>query len=146
MRLKAFALALLLPLCAPLAAHAERVLTLGIYLWSTDDSGPVKAQYLSIAAGTTETEIEGPGGYKSQSHPATPEETKLVEDAIEGRMKALSLTQPPQPKAPYVTVEWHVSHETGYAEGIAAYPLAEVPQTVEAVQKAVFGETYSGEK
>lgn len=142
----ALGIALCATLALPAAAQAGRVVTLGIYLWQSEDGGPAQAQYLSIAEGKTETEVTGPEGYKTDTHDSTPEEVKLVETAIEGRMKALSMSDQPKLPTPYVTVEWHFSQDSGYAEGIAAYPLKDVPESIRAVQKQVFGAEYPAEK
>lgn len=139
------ALAFCAALVLPAAAQAGRVLTLGIYLWNSEGGAPAQAQYLSIAEGKTETEVTGPAGYRSDTHETTPAEVKLVEAAIEGRMKALTLDTQPKLPTPYVTVEWHFSQDSGYAEGIAAYPLKDVPDTIRAVQKQVFGAEYPAE-
>ena len=126
----------------PFAAQAETVLTLGVYLWADSDSEPVRAQYMSIASGVAETETDGPAGYKSASRPVTADETRLMEAAIRDRMAALTLDASPKIAPPFVTVEWHFSHETGYAEGIGTYKLSEIPTAVLTFQKAAFGATY----
>ncbi|WP_102223597.1 hypothetical protein [Acidimangrovimonas sediminis] len=138
-----FCAALAVGLALPAAARAGRVLTLGIYLWTHgEDGAPTQSQYLSIAEGKTEVETDGKAGYKTATHATTEAESKLVDAAILDRMKALTLDQAPKLAMPYVTVEWHFSQDTGYAEGIAAYKMADLPKTIEAVQRQIFGATF----
>lgn len=138
------ALALSLALCVPLAARAGSAMTMGIYLWKTDGDSPTKLQYLSVADGKTEYETDGNAGIKSQTHATTDAETKLIEAAIDSRMKALTLQPPPAPKLPYVVVEWTFTKDSTFTEGSARYPLASVPPSVVEVQKQLFGATYDG--
>ncbi|MFC2967496.1 hypothetical protein [Acidimangrovimonas pyrenivorans] len=125
-----------------LAARAETVLTLGIYLWTGSDSEPVRAQYMSIASGVAEAETDGPEGYNSTSRPVTDKELSLMKAAIRGRMTALTLEPKKPVDPPFVTVEWHFSDEMGYAEGIGTYPLDQVPAAVQAFQQEAFGKSY----
>lgn len=141
MRLAAALLACLM--LTPLAARAETVLTLGVYLWTSSDSEPVRAQYMSIASGVAEAETDGPEGYNSTSRPVTDKELSLMQAAIRDRMKALTLEPQKPVSPPFVTVEWHFSDEMGYAEGIGTYPLDQVPAAVQAFQEEAFGKSYA---
>ncbi|GHE00635.1 hypothetical protein U879_13020 [Defluviimonas sp. 20V17] len=141
----AAALALSLALVLPAAARAGTALTFGIYLWATQGESPTRAQYLSIADGKTEIETDGPAGYKSTTHPTTKPETALIEAAIESRMKALTLHPGPAPAIPYVVIEWNFSQDQTHSEGRGVYALKDVPPSVLALQKKMFGATYEGE-
>ncbi len=136
----ALALLLALPVAAPVLA--DNAMSLGIYLWTNPDSDPVRAQFLSIADGTAEIEVDGPEGTRNDSHPATPEETALLTAAVKEQMSSLSMTAKPQPTGTYVTVDWHFSTDTGYADGSTSYPLDAVPASVLALQKAAFGANF----
>ena len=137
----ALALLLALPVAAP--ALADGAMSLGIYLWNTPDGDPVRAQFLSIADGTAEIEVDGPEGTKNDTHTATPEETALLTAAVKEQMSSLSMVAKPQPPGPYVTVDWHFSTDTGYADGSTAYPLDAVPASVVALQKTAFGAAFA---
>lgn len=136
------AAALLLALALPAVARAGTALTFGIYLWTSHGESPTRAQYLSIADGKTELETDGTAGYKSTTHATTEAETKLVEAAIESRMKALTLHPGAAPATPYVVVEWNFAADQTYSEGRGAYPLKDVPPSVLALQQQIFGATY----
>lgn len=126
----------------PALAQAETAMTLGIYLWTNPDAQPVQAQYMSIASGVTETDTDGPDGYHTETHPTTAAEIRMMQDAISDRMKALTVAPGPQVPAPYVTVEWHVSHDNGYAEGLGTYPVKGVPAAIRTFQADAFGAAF----
>lgn len=130
-------------LLAARAAYAETAMSLGVYLWNSPDEEPVRAQFISIAGGDAEIEIDGPEGTKSQSHPATEQEQKLLTAALKDRMAALTMTQTLRPVGPYITVDWHFSTDTGYSDGSETYALDGIPAAVVALEKAAFGGTLS---
>ena len=136
----ALALLLALPVAAP--ALADNAMSLGIYLWTNPDGDPVRAQFLSIADGTAEIEVDGPEGTKNDTHAASADETALLTAAVKEQMSSLSMTAKPQPQGSYVTVDWHFSTDTGYADGSTTYALDAVPASVLALQKAAFGATF----
>ncbi|MDE3122936.1 MAG: hypothetical protein KGK00_14275 [Paracoccaceae bacterium] len=125
-------------------ALAQSAMSMGVYLWTNPAAEPVRTQFLSIAGTSAEVEIDGPEGSNAISRSATPTETALLKTAIEGQMKALTLTERPQPATPYVTVEWHFSTPTGYADGAVNYAPDKVPAAVLALQQAAFGATFAG--
>lgn len=124
-------------------ALAAGTMSMGVYLWTDPSAEPVRAQFISVTGNSAEVEIDGPQGSKALSRPTTPAEKKLLTAAIEGQMKALSLTPPAQPAPPYVTVEWHFSTTTGYSDGATNYAPDKVPAAVLALQKMAFGTTYA---
>lgn len=123
-------------------ALADSAMSLGVYLWNAPDQDPVKAQFISIADKSTETEVDGPDGTKSDSHPTTDAERALLTAAVKDQMSSLTMDGKPQPAGPYVTVDWHFTTDTGYADGSTAFPIDGVPAAVLALQKAAFGATY----
>jgi hypothetical protein len=129
----------LLPAARP--ALADTGMSLGVYLWNRPDEEPVRAQFISIAGGDTEIEIDSPKGTKTDSHPATEQEQTLLSAALKDRMAALAMTQTLRPAGPYITVEWHFSTDTGYIDSSETYALDAVPAAVVALEKAVFGGT-----
>lgn len=135
------ALLIALPFARP--AQAQGAMSIGINLWTNPAAEPLRAQFLSVAGPSAEVEIDGPEGSNAVSRPAKAAETTLLKTAIEGQMKALTLTEAPEPKPPYVTVEWHFSTPTGYADGAMNYALDKVPPAVLALQQAAFGATYT---
>lgn len=120
-------------------ALADNAMSVGVYLWTSPDQDPVRAQFLSVADNTSEIEIDGPEGTKSDSHPTTDEEKALLTAAVKDQMSTLSMDAKPQPTGPYVTVDWHFSTDTGYADGSTTFTLDAVPASVLALQKAAFG-------
>lgn len=143
MRALVVTLALLVALPAARPALAQSAMSMGIYLWTNPAAEPVRTQFLSIAGPSAEVEIDGPEGSNAISRTATLAETALLRTAIEGQMKALSLAELPQPATPYVTVEWHYSTPTGYADGAVNYAPDKVPAAVLALQQAAFGATFA---
>lgn len=141
-RIFTLATTLLLALPPAVPALADSAMSIGVYLWTSPDSDPVRAQFLSVAGNTAEIEIDGPEGTKSDSHPATAEERAQLTAAVKEQMANLSLEAKPQPSGPYVTVDWHFSTDTGYADGSTTYPLDAVPASVLTLQKTAFGATY----
>lgn len=130
-----------LPFAAPVLA--DTAMSIGVYLWNSPDEDPVKAQFLSIADGNAETEVDGPEGTKSDSHKATPDETAQLTAAVQEQMTGLSMEAKPQPTGGYVTVDWHFSTDTGYADGSTTYALDAVPATIQTLQKTAFGATFT---
>jgi hypothetical protein len=134
-------LSLAIALCAPVVAMADTAMSLGVYLWVDADHDPVKAQFISVANGTSETEIDGPDGSKSDSHPTTPDELRLLTATIKEQMAAMSMERKAAPTGGYITVDWHYSTDTGYADGSTTFALDAVPASVQALQMAAFGAT-----
>ncbi|MBI1217829.1 MAG: hypothetical protein GC186_04700 [Rhodobacteraceae bacterium] len=132
---------LTLPMAAPVLA--DTAMSIGVYLWNSPDEDPVKAQFLSIADGNAETEIDGPDGTKSGSHKATPDESAQLTAAVKEQMAALSLDAKPQPAGGYVTVDWHFSTDTGYADGSTTFALDAVPASILTLQQTAFGATFA---
>lgn len=130
-------------LLSALPAASQTVLTLGVYLWTSTEADPARAQYMSVADGVADIETDGPEGVKSDSRPVGTEELALMQAAIRDRIAALSLDDAPAVPVPFVTVEWHFTNENSYGEGLATYPVDGVPAAVLAFQKAVFGDVYT---
>ena len=132
-------------LAAPMAAPAlaNTAMSIGVYLWNSPDEDPVKAQFLSISDGNAELEIDGPDGRKSDSRPATPDEIAQLTAAVKEQMTALSMDTVPQPTGGYVTVDWHFSTDTGYADGSTTFALDAVPAVILTLQKTAFGATFA---
>lgn len=135
---------LALPVAAP--ALADNAMSVGVYLWTSPDQDPVRAQFLSIADNSSEIEVDGPEGTKSDSHTSTDQEKSLLTAAVKDQMSTLSMEAKPQPTGPYVTVDWHFSTDTGYADGSTTYALDAVPASVLALQKAAFGAVFQAPK
>jgi hypothetical protein len=132
---------LALPIAHP--ALADTAMSIGVYLWHSPDEDPVKAQFLSIADGNAETEIDGPEGTKSDSHKATPDEITQLTAAVKEQMSALSMDTKPQPAGGYVTVDWHFSTDTSYADGSTTFALDGVPASILTLQQTAFGATFA---
>ncbi len=127
-------------------AQSATALSLGVYLWNDPQAEPIHAQFISVAEQQAEIEIDSPDGTKSNSRTASPKEMALLTAAVQDEISRLSLKEAPQPATPYITVDWHFSNKTGYADGSATYALDKVPPAVIALQKETFGGTFKGEK
>lgn len=132
---------LALPMAVP--ALAATVMSLGVYLWNSPDEDPVKAQFLSIAEGNAEIEVDGPDGTKSDSRKATPDEIAQLTAAVKEQISTLSMDAAPQPTGAYITVDWHFSNDTGYADGSKTFALDAVPASILTLQQTAFGATFA---